>query len=314
MKKNPSQLGFTLLEVIIAITILAFLSLFTTQVIQRAVRNKKKISTDMNKNTVLRDTLKVISRDISMAFNHRDLNIEVYNKAGKKREENAKKTKDAAKVDKNKDSDGDGVKDSEEEENKQKLEAAENATKEPFKPKTEVILTHFIGEKDKLNFTTLSYNRRFRNEKASRQAEVGYFLKTCRQRIDKDKSSNCLWRRTSPFIDDKVDEGGTASVLVENVKKFELRYLGFEKEAEYRDTWITTEDGDPNLRNTFPFAVEVTLVLQDKKNSKDKEIGMTILAPIRFPNNRKQEEAQGGDTNAENGQTPATQDTQSGSQ
>jgi hypothetical protein len=87
-------------------------------------------------------------------------------------------------------------------------------------------------------------------------------------------------------IDDDLTKGGQETVLLENVEKFELRYLGPGKEKEWVPQWISTERGDALTKGKFPFAVEITIEVQDKSsNSKDKPLRMTIVAAIRNPNN-----------------------------
>lgn len=74
--------------------------------------------------------------------------------------------------------------------------------------------------------------------------------------------------------------------MLENVQKFELRYLGPGHEKEWIDTWDSTEKGDVTTKGKFPYAVEITIEVQDKSsNSKDKPLRMTIVASVRNPNN-----------------------------
>ena len=91
-----------------------------------------------------------------------------------------------------------------------------------------------------------------------------YFIKNCKSLVNPDVSTKCLWRRTSPYLDDKVDEGGTESVLIEGVTKFELRYFGKEKE-DWVDSWDSTTENDDSIKNKFPSAVEVTLTIEQNK-------------------------------------------------
>ena len=62
------QSGFTLVEVVIAISILAILSLLTQQSIQQAVSQKNKIQSNLERSSELRSAFRVIERDIQMAF------------------------------------------------------------------------------------------------------------------------------------------------------------------------------------------------------------------------------------------------------
>ena len=74
-----NQRGFTLLEIVIAVTILAFLSLFTVQSIQQALKAKLKIEKNLDKSSTMRDALRTMERDINLAFNYRDPSIKLYN-------------------------------------------------------------------------------------------------------------------------------------------------------------------------------------------------------------------------------------------
>ena len=85
--------------------------------------------------------------------------------------------------------------------------------------------THFSGEAEKLGFVTLNNGRFLANEIQADFIEVGYALKPCRN-LTKETSSQCLYRRVQKLTDDDVTEGGTESVLLENVKQFKLRYIG----------------------------------------------------------------------------------------
>ena len=80
-KPLPSVRGFTLIEIIIAMFILAFLSVFTVQAIQNALKTKTKIQGEIDRNSTLRDALRIMERDINMAFNYHDAYIQLYNQA-----------------------------------------------------------------------------------------------------------------------------------------------------------------------------------------------------------------------------------------
>ncbi|MGE4132444.1 MAG: type II secretion system protein GspJ [Bdellovibrionales bacterium] len=289
--------GFTLIEIIIAMLIMTFLSLFTVQAIRRAFRTKEKVQRDIDKNSTVRDALRIIERDINMAFNYRDPYIELYNEAQKVRkklaEEQAKKPNpnpnpgttnppptpttnpDAGQLDPNQ-----------------------------YKQKTEKLFTQFIGEKDRLDFTSLSNIRMMEDSKISTQAEIGYHIKSCRRRATQEQSSKCLWRRVSNYIHEDITKEGEETVLLENVTEFSLRYLGPGKDGEWVDSWSSGEGGDDVTKNKFPYAVEITLEVKDSDpKAKDKSLRMTIVASIRNPNNPKPKDPQQG----VDGAAPVTQ-------
>lgn len=259
--------------------ILAFLTLFTAQSIQKALQNKSKIQDDIDRYSAIRDALRVMESDINKAFNYRDINIELYNNIVNLRN----KTPD----------------------NNSNPEAPKSATgkvdpiqaKSPFdpnttnnspetlKPRMERIVTQFLGESNKLDFTTLSYARVSAEERTSDQAKIGYFLKDCRSWKNRTKTSRCLYRRISYLLDDDVTKGGEETPLLENVTKLEFQYLGPVDPTTWVKSWFTNARGDDRTKGVFPYAVEITLEVENKTNPKTKPIRMTLIASIRNPNN-----------------------------
>ena len=79
--KSSNQQGFTLLEMVVAVTIMAFISLLTATSINTGVRAKKKIQTEIDRISEIRDALSIISRDVKYAFNFHDINITLFNQA-----------------------------------------------------------------------------------------------------------------------------------------------------------------------------------------------------------------------------------------
>lgn len=296
--------GFTLLEVVIAVTILAVLSFYTAQSIQSAVRSKAKVQGDIERTSTLRDAARILEKDIQTAFNYRDPNIELYNKAGKEREARSKQTQTGSQPgtpNPDPNATGSGAAGtanpgpSNQNQNNQPLP--------PFEPRPQVILTHLIGTEDSLHFTSLNNVRTQQGSVESDQMEVGYFLRNCRNRVNPDISSECLIRRTSPIIDDDVTEGGKEIALLENVTRFELRYLDYQENGEWLKNWRSDDGGDAVTQKHFPLAVEITLETQIPKSRTGREqkaTAMTIVAEIRNPNNPLPE-----DPNAAAGQGPS---------
>ena len=284
MSRTPtfSQSGMTLMEVMIATAILAVIAAYTAETVQRAVKSKIKVEGDIDRKSTVRDALRIIERDVNLAFHYRDIGVQLYNISEKERLERLKK----------------GTKTPEDPQKKDPPPSGEppppppspTEPAKPFKPKKQKIFTHFMGEENRMDFTTLNYARIREDDRSSDQAEIGYFLRDCRNRYDKKKSSQCLWRRIDPLIDDDVTKGGTETVLLEHVLSFELRYLGPGKEEEWTKLWKTNKGGDANSENNFPYAVEITLEYHNKTNPSEKPVSMTLVAAVRFPNNPTKEE------------------------
>jgi prepilin-type N-terminal cleavage/methylation domain-containing protein len=260
-----SMRGFTLLEVIIAMGIMAFLSVFTVQAIQRALTTKAKVQKDIDKQTTLRDALRIMERDINMAFNYRDTSIDLYNQA----QEIRKKAKA-----------GGGVSGG----------ATPPLDPTEYAPKVDKIMTKFIGDTESIDFTSLSNVRVMEDSQISSQAEIGYKIKSCRRRTTQEQSSRCLWRRISNYIHEDITKEGQETVLLENITDFKLRYLGPGKDGEWVTQWSSGEGGDDVTKNKFPYAVEITIEMRDPSpDAKDKSLRMTQVASIRNPNNKKEE-------------------------
>ncbi len=243
--QKSTQKGMTLIEIVISIAILSTLALLTTQSIRTAVDNKRKMQSGMDQSYTLKNAMSVIERDINLAFNYHDPHAVV----------------------------------------KKQLSQSSNPQNPNDPPpvnnlRPEEKLTHFLGAGDTINFTSTSNIGMKVDMQESDQMEVGYFLNTCKS-FFKEASSNCLWRRTSPIIDEDIENGGNASVLIENVAEFKLRYIGLDYE-DWVEEWRS--DGKGFTQKTvgkFPDAVEVTLVTEKNK----KQMNYVSVFAIRHPNN-----------------------------
>lgn len=246
------QKGFTLLEVLIVLMIMAVIATLTAQSIQRSTSIKTKIQTNIDQQAALRNALSVIERDINLAFHYHDPNYEVELAIRKNKQKKAVET---------------GV------------PIEEEPLKEPVK------LTQFQGEAQKIDFTSISGVRTTPEAKESDQIEVGYEVRGCKSPFNPEKNMQCLFRRASPVIDDDINDGGDETVVLENVINFQLRYFG-EGKDDWVDTWKTKEGADDTTKDKFPNAVEITLETEES----GKKLKMLTVAELRFPNNRKTEE------------------------
>lgn len=292
MNRSPLR-GFTLLEVLIAMAILSFVTIFTAQAISTALKNRTKIQSDIDRGATLRDALRVIENDINKAFHHHDINIELYNSAARERNRKIEEAKAGSQPNGTPGSPpagGSPAPPTGPTDGSSTIPTQNPyANMEPLKLKEEKLVTQFLGESEKLDFTTLS-NARFSSEdRTSDQAEVGYYLKDCKSRKDRKVSSKCLIRRISPILDAETSNGGEDTALLEHVTKLSFKYLGPPAGSEWTNRWTTNDPGDDRTRDIFPYAVEVSIEItppSEDPKQKPKPLAMTIVAGIRNPNNK----------------------------
>ncbi len=294
MRHRTRSSGFTLLEVVIAVTLMAFLSYFTAQAIQRALKAKTKIQSDIDRNVALREALNFMVRDIQLAFNYRDVSIELFNAAQKQNVQAPRQTQTP--------NQGGAPQPPVETPRQRQQQAAAAAANAP-EQKEDKLVTQFIGDEKKIDFASLSRIRSQQDEAVSNQSEVGYYLDDCTSRKDRKRRLKCLWRRSSPYIDEEPTEGGSAAVLLENVASLSFRYLGPEHEEEWVRAWRSDGQLEEVMKGQFPYAVEITLEVFDDRFKPPHTLAMTRTAEIRFPNDKKKEQSNG----TENGQTGTDQ-------
>ncbi|NQZ00963.1 MAG: prepilin-type N-terminal cleavage/methylation domain-containing protein [Bdellovibrionales bacterium] len=290
-----NQQGMTLIEILVALGLMSILTIFITQTVSKGATSKVKIEKNIARYSVVRDALKIMEADINRAFNYRDINIELYNEAMKERQERQQEARNNQNNENDSD-DNDGSStitggDENDDDNGNQAPVEEI---EPFEPREYTILTHFIGDADEMHFTSLNNIRTTAGVLQSDQMEVGYYLGSCRGRIDKRKQSNCLWRRKSSILDDDVEQGGIDTVLLENVSSMKLRFLEGpspeQLQPQWKADWNSTGAKEPRLTNHFPAAVEITLEVQNKDaKGGGKKTAMTLVAQIRNPNNPQPE-------------------------
>jgi prepilin-type N-terminal cleavage/methylation domain-containing protein len=249
--------GFTLVEVMISIMVLLVISVLTASMISQSIKDKARMQRNIDEVSSIRSAMKVMERDIQMAFHYQDIGQELKDILKKKRTKKNPNVNDPP--------------------------PAEDSS--PSEPKPNP--TAFLGSENQLHFTSLNHVRVFTNRPEGDQQEVGYFISDCRKLGQPDKSTKCLWRRNTPTLDDKVDEGGTERVLLEDLSTLSFRYLEAEAD-EWVTVWKSTDTGDARTADKFPDAVEITLIV-DRGN--DREDKLVAVIPIRHPNNKKKKEA-----------------------
>jgi prepilin-type N-terminal cleavage/methylation domain-containing protein len=255
--------GFSLLETLIVLGILAVMSLIASRAIKGALLNKGKIDARLKAETVVFDALRIMATDVERAFHYQyalyEMDLQVVTQ--QQQAQGQPPGQPAP---------------------QQPQFGADNDFTLSGPPER---LTQFIGKTDQLHFTTLNHQRTTANAQESNQSEVGYYLADCKSRLT-DKTSRCLWRRSSTIIDNDVTRGGPATPLVEHVSQLKFDYLSEDpNDKEWKSNWVSDNNGNANTQNMFPNMVRIFLEVHDKNNKHIGKFSQTIITTIRFPNN-----------------------------
>ncbi|GEM_PF-976069 len=294
--------GMTLLELMISIAILAVLSTYTAIAIQEGTRRRGKVDKEIAAGAVIRDALRVVEADINRAFNYQDFHTELFNQAQiarrqaaeKKLNKNRNATNPTQSANQQEDASADDPANPDDPATATQTTSTAPGTQ--IDPNDERFKTRplrkdtafFIGEANEIHFTSLNNIQINPEEPASSLAEISYTIETCKGRLNKKESSKCLLRRVSNYVDDKPEEGGQKTVLLENIETFEMRFYDSERD-EWRANWNSRESQDEKIKNHFPGAVEAKLIVLNPKEKDQKgnpkEYGFNLVAAIRFQNN-----------------------------
>lgn len=252
--------GFTMIEVMITIAILATLTLLTAQTLSESIKSKIKLQDQIDDVSRMRDAIRLIERDINLAYHYRDVEKEI-NELIKKKSNTTPP-----------------------------LPPGQTFVPAPQVPRRDPS-THFVGNEESINFVTMNNARTVRNSPQADFIEIGYSVRDCRSMKESGGTSKCIWRRSSPYVDLDVTKGGDEIVLLENVSEFKFRYMGKGKQDWVSD-WRTDSQGDGVTKGRFPQAVELSITVEKSIKGKNKKYSMQLIIPIHFPNNPP--EGQGG--------------------
>lgn len=215
--------GFTLLEVILAVTILALIGTMIYGGFSQTALNKARVEKDVDHSRVVHMALERMARELTTAFVSTHVNPSL---------------------------------------------------------DLRVSNTAFIGKDngrdDRIDFTSFSHRRLYRNARESDQNEISYFVAP----HPDDSDVDVLARREQNRIDDDPRRGGKSQILVENVEEFNVEYYD-PLLSEWVQTWDTVNAlGQPNR---LPTQVRIRLGVKDPRGSGEAQtFGTRVTIPITY--------------------------------
>lgn len=215
--------GFTLIEIILAIAILAIVGTLIYGGFAQTTLNKERIESDMDHYRTVHMALERMAREVSQAFISTHVNPSL---------------------------------------------------------DLRVVNTAFIGEdngtEDRLDFTSFSHRRLYRDAKESDQNEISYFVTE-----DPDApGSRVLARRQQNRIDEDPTRGGKSQILVRGVEEFNVEYFDPQL-SEWVEEWAS----DDRFRqpNRLPTQVRFRLTVTDPtRPGKSQTFGTRATIPLTY--------------------------------
>lgn len=129
------------------------------------------------------------------------------------------------------------------------------------------------GNEDSIHFSTFGHYHFMKDHKDTDQVTVGYF-------VEKNENGFLrIMRRESDHLSDKLDTGGSPEPLVENVKKFHLRYYDSNKK-DWVNEWDSTQI---SVLGRLPEMVEIEIevVEVDPGDPREEKSSRTFFTTAR---------------------------------
>ncbi|MCI0569938.1 MAG: prepilin-type N-terminal cleavage/methylation domain-containing protein [Myxococcaceae bacterium] len=122
--------------------------------------------------------------------------------------------------------------------------------------------TNFIGEQDRLTFSSMSNQRLYTDSKETDQVVIEYSVKSSPD----ERNRQDLVRRANPLLEGDMDRGGTEDVLFEGIKKVEFAYWDSERK-EWKDEWDTRRT---ERKDDLPTRVRITFIALDENGKEQR--------------------------------------------
>jgi general secretion pathway protein J len=216
-----ARAGMTLIEVMVAMAILALVSTLLYEGFVQTSRTKLRVERDVDRNHEIRMGLERVAQELSMAYTSLQVNVN-----------------------------------------------------EALRPMITSFIAKERGNSTRIDFTSFSHRRLYRNAHESDQNEISFFV----TQDPRESSEKVLARREQRRPDDDPEKGGQSQVLVENIKSFELAFLD-PASGEWVSTWDTTQAA--MQANRLPSQAKIMLTVP---NLTGRGSDQTFTTRTWFPN------------------------------
>jgi general secretion pathway protein J len=220
-RQPRARAGITLIEVIVAMTVLAIVATLMYTAFSQTSRNKRYIEAQLDRHHEARSGVERMARELSLAF----------------------------------------------------VSAQDNPNLG-----LQVVKTAFIAKEEgsgsRIDFTSFSHQRLYRDAHESDQNELSYFVTG----DPEDPSKDVLARREQRRIDDDPQTGGQVQILIRDVRSFELAFLD-PLSGEWLKSWDTTQAA--MQPNRLPTQVRIRVVLP-VDHGDDIVLATRALLPLEF--------------------------------
>jgi general secretion pathway protein J len=215
--------GFTLLEIILAVTVLSLVGTMIYGGFSQTALNKARVEEDVDRSRIIHMTLERMARELSMAFVSTHVNPSL------------------------------------------DLRVAQTA-----------FIGRDNGKDDRIDFTSFSHRRLYRNAHESDQNEISYFV----TEHPDDPNVTVLARREQNRIDDDPRRGGKSQILIEEVEEFNLEYFD-PMLSDWVQTWNTQDVlAQPNR---LPTQVRIRLTVKDPRHRGATQVfGTRVSIPLTY--------------------------------
>jgi general secretion pathway protein J len=142
------------------------------------------------------------------------------------------------------------------------------------------IITGFVakesGSNSRVDFTSFSHRRLYRNAHESDQNELSYFVTN----DPKEPGRRVLARREQRRVDDDFTKGGQSQILIEDVLKFELSFFD-PLTMEWANNWDTTQVA--MQPNRLPMQAKILITVPPVSGrGPDQTFGTRTNLPITY--------------------------------